>query len=131
MTPLLEHQLRDLQNRYKGATATPLPNGAFLIEVPNFPLDPTAWNRSTTSILFFAPPGYPAAPPDCFWAAPSGLRLKGEGTPKNTNDSNPIPGLAPPRPTTWFSWHVQGWDPNSNSLVTYMSVIKTRLSLAQ
>jgi hypothetical protein len=131
MTPLLDRQLQELRLRYKDATATPLPSGAYLIDVPNFRLDPNEWNRDATSILFLAPPGFPAAPPDCFWASPSGLRLKGEGTPKNTSDSNPIPGLTPLRPTTWFSWHVQGWDPNSNSLLTYMSVIKTRLSPAR
>lgn len=130
MTPLIADQLKGLQEKHPGSSANLLANGAHLIEIPNFPLAP-GWNREATTLLFVAPPGYPTAPPDCFWVAPSGLRLAGGGTPQNTNDSNPIPGLVPPKATTWFSWHVQRWSPNGNALLTYLNVIKARLATAK
>ena len=113
------------------ASLTALPSGGALIRVNHVSLGP-GWNRSTADVLFVAPPGYPNAAPDCFWVQPSGLRLANNGTPQNTNDSNPIPGdIEPGRSTTWFSWHVQGWNPNYNSLWTYYLVILDRLRPAR
>jgi hypothetical protein len=99
--------------------------------VPGVDIGP-GWSQPQVTVLFLAPPGYPAAQPDCFWVEPTGLRLAGGGTPQNTNDSNPIPGdTAQGRKTTWFSWHVQGWNPNSDSLVTFFKVIMKRLKPAR
>lgn len=122
-------KLRDAQD----ATARRLENGSYLIEIPAFEL-PEGWvvpnqpDRKAT-IRFLAPPGFPTSQPDCFWVHPSGLRTTGGGTPQNTNDTNPIPGVSDlPLPHgTWFSWHVQRWNPNSDSLATYFMVIKNRL----
>jgi hypothetical protein len=108
-------------------TLLQLPNGSHLIRVPQVNLG-AGWNRPTADILFVAPPGYPAAQPDCFWAEPVGLRLAGGGTPQNSNDGNPIPGdVDPARRTTWFSWHLQSWNPNRDSLLTFFNVILKRL----
>jgi hypothetical protein len=108
-----------------------LPNGSHLIAVPDVDIG-EGWSQPRVTVLFLAPPGYPAAQPDCFWVEPTGLRLAGGGTPQNTNDSNPIPGdAAQNRRTTWFSWHVQSWNPNSDSLVTYFKVIMKRLKPAR
>jgi hypothetical protein len=112
-------------------TSTPLPNGGHLITVRDVDIGP-GWTEPRVTVHFVAPPGYPAAQPDCFWVEPSGLRLQGGGTPQNTNDSNPIPAdVTPGRRTTWFSWHVQGWNPNSDSLVTFFKVIMKRLKPAR
>jgi hypothetical protein len=109
----------------------PLPNGAYLIRVPDVDIG-LGWTRRSVNILFVAPPGYPAAQPDCFWVEPDGLRLEGGGTPQNSNDSNPIPGdIANGRKTTWFSWHLQTWDPNRDSLLTYFNVIMKRMKPAR
>jgi Prokaryotic E2 family E len=109
----------------------PLSNGSHLVAVPGVVLPP-GWNRTTADILFVAPIGYPTAPPDCFWIEPANFRLSNNGTPQNTNDSNPIPGDAnPSRSTTWFSWHVQAWNPTLDSLVTYLNVIRKRLRHVQ
>lgn len=129
-----EQQLADLKTLEdaKDAINEPLPNGGQVIRIPNFQL-PTGWQvpnspERRVTILFMAPPGYPAAQPDCFWLEPVGIRLEGGGTPQYTNDSNPIPGYNKPLPHgTWFSWHVQGWNPNQNSVVTYFKVIRNRL----
>ena len=111
---------------------TALPNGSHLIRVPQVNLGP-GWDRAVADVLFVAPPGYPSAPPDCFWVEPGGLRLEGGRTPANTNDSNPIPGdVLQGRNTTWFSWHLQGWNPNGDrGLLTFFNVIQRRLQPAR
>ncbi len=103
-----------------------LQNGTVLVAVPDVKVD--GWNRPKVKILFLAPPGYPAAQPDCFWVEPGELRYDNGGTPQGSSDSNPIPNdTEASRSTTWFSWHVSTWNPNRDSLVTYLAVILDRL----
>lgn len=104
---------------------TALPSGAQLIEVRDYLL-PQGWSRDRVTILFLAPAGYPAAQPDCFWLSEPQFRLAGGATPQATNDNNPIPevGLR----GTWFSWHVQSWNPNTDNLLIYFRVIEQRLN---
>lgn len=112
-------------------TMEALPNGSYLITVPDIDIG-AGWNRNTANVIFVAPPGYPTAPPDCFWVTPTEFRLQGGATPQASNDSNPIPGdTNPGRRTTWFSWHLQGWDPNRDSLQTFFKVIMNRLKPAR
>lgn len=121
---LIEQQFLELKEKYSSAKITPAPSGSHLIEIPDFVLPP-GWNRKTSTILFVAPPGYPAAQPDCFWLEPGGVRLANEETPHASNDSNPIPDFG--QRGTWFSWHLQGWNPNQDSLLRYINVIIRRL----
>jgi hypothetical protein len=130
MNPVIEQQLKQLHEDGHEASATPVGSGAHLITIPNVAIPP-GWNRQTATILFLAPPGYPAAQPDCFWIEPGQMRLANGGTPQGSNDSNPIPGLVPPRQFTWFSWHLQSWNPNRDSLLTYFNVIIKRLGTLQ
>ena len=133
MNPIFAEQFEALKGSYNGvpidASHSPLPNGAHLVTIENVKLE--GWNRSHAKILFVIPPGYPAAQPDCFWVEPGGLRLQNGATPQASNDSNPIPGETALRSTTWFSWHLQSWNPNKDSLVTYFQVIKQRLDPAR
>ncbi|MBI3504677.1 MAG: hypothetical protein HY059_07535 [Proteobacteria bacterium] len=127
---MIDRQLQDLTEvrRVDGGPEPlriDLPNGGVLIRVPGVRV--TGWNRDVIDVLFVAPPGYPAAQPDCFWVEPSEFRLANGATPKASNDSNPIPGEVQPRSTTWFSWHVQGWNPSRDTLKTYFKVILDRL----
>lgn len=124
MTPI-EQQIQLLAGVCAGATATPIASGGHLITIPDYDLAP-GWSLKRVVLLFLAPPGYPAAQPDCFWVEPTGIRLQNGNTPQNTNDSNPIPGVG--QRGTWFSWHVQQWNPNHDSLVTYFRVIERRLN---
>lgn len=130
MNPIVEQQFEALKVACKGllsgASHSPLPNGAHLVTIQDFKL-PLGWNRPNATILFVIPPGYPAAQPDCFWVEPGEFRLQNESTPQASNDSNPIPGETAQRHTTWFSWHLQGWNPNKDSLITYFKVIMQRL----
>jgi|ERR1700733_3390491 Prokaryotic E2 family E len=129
---MIDSQLTQLVSERKrdGApepTARLLPNGGYLITIPGVDIG-QGWSERTVTVLFVAPPGYPAARPDCFWVEPCGLRVAGGGTPQNTNDSNAIPGDdVPGRRTTWFSWHLQTWNPNTDSLLTFYHVIMNRL----
>lgn len=130
MNPIVEQQLAVLRQSRPGASVDQLPTGAHLITIPDVQL-PDGWNRRTTTVLFLTPPGYPSAQPDCFWVEPAQFRLANQGTPQGSNDSNPIPGLVPARQLTWFSWHLQGWNPNHDSLITYLNVIMKRFESRQ
>lgn len=109
---------------------TGLSDGGVLIVVPGVEVE--GWNRPTANLLFVAPPGYPAGQPDCFWVEPNGFRLADGGTPQSSNDGSAIPNdISPSRSTTWFSWHVQTWDPSRDTLITYFKVILDRLHPAR
>src|ERR1700733_7447629 len=128
---MFEPQFEELKNYLRdekglGAEVQRLNTGGYLVKIKSFPKRP-GWNRPAVDILFVAPPGYPAAKPDCFWVSPQ-LRLANGAMPQNTNDNNPIPGdTSPGRPITWFSWHLQTWDPNLDKLITFYSAIVKRL----
>lgn len=132
---MIEAQIEELTafRRSEGGAdpnITALPNGGILIRVPGVNID--GWNRPAADVLFVAPPGFPAAQPDCFWVEPNGFRLANGATPQASNDSNPIPGdVMAGRSTTWFSWHVQSWNPSRDSLKTYFKVILNRLAPAR
>lgn len=103
-----------------------LGTGGHLVTVKNVPIGP-GWTRTTTDVLFLAPPGYPGARPDCFWVTPQ-LRRAGGAMPQNCNDGTAIPAdPAPGRPMTWFSWHLQTWDPNKDKLATFYKTVMKRL----
>jgi hypothetical protein len=123
MMSILDRQLEELRQVYPtGAEATTLPSGAVLIELKSVAL-PQGWSKPTTSIRFVVPVGYPFAAPDCFWAD-NDLRIAPTAQPQATN-FQAIPEVN--APGLWFSWHVQGWNPNRNNLVTYAKVIEQRL----
>ncbi|MBK8322348.1 MAG: hypothetical protein IPL06_06305 [Betaproteobacteria bacterium] len=132
---MIQEQLAELasycaKNGLQAPVPTALPSGGTLIRLPAVPV--VGWNRPTADVLFLVPPGYPAARPDCFWVEPQNFRLANGQTPQNANDGNPIPSdIEPGRGTTWFSWHVESWDPSRSSLVTYFNVILGRLSPAR
>jgi len=122
----IEQDVMELNKKFgDDVTVTPLPSGAKLIEIRHYKL-PAGWSVPEVTILFLAPPAFPAAQPDCFWVEPKGIRLKDLQTPQNSNDSNPIPEVGDKG--TWFSWHLQSWNPNSDTLLTYFRTIERRLN---
>ena len=123
---LLEEQFEILRKEYPNATLTGLPGGAWLVFVHGIIL-PAGWSKGDTAVRFAAPVGYPFSPPDCFWAD-ADLRLVGGAMPQNSGANNPCPDGSS---QLWLSWHVQQWNPNSDSLATYLRVIRRRLDEAK
>lgn len=121
MSPV-ELQFQNLQQYEPGASLTPLVDGSYLVVIPGIQL-PNGWSKGTTTLLFIAPVGYPFARPDCFWTDQD-LRLANGGIPQNSQ-LNPVPNFA--GQYWWFSWHLATWNPNSDTLFTYLNVIKRRL----
>lgn len=88
------------------------------------------------TVLFIAPPGYHAACPDHFFTDLELRLAEGRGAwPHNVNKSNgeilAHYGWPQWSSCTWWSWHLQMWDPNCSSLFTYVKVIQQRLSPAR
>lgn len=127
----IETQFAELQAYLHGekgleAQIQPLGTGGRLVTIKNVPIG-RGWSRIATDVLLLAPPGYPAARPDCFWVSPR-LRLDGGRMPQNCNDGTVIPGdTVAGRPLTWFSWHLQTWDPNKDKLATFYKTVMNRL----
>ena len=126
MTPL-EAQLLELRD-FCGTSVIwqVLPGGATIVRVQGEDLPP-GWSAPQTEVRFLAPVGYPMARPDCFWAD-NGLRLAAGAMPQATQ-INEIPNAG--EQGLWFSWHVQHWDPNRDTLLTYLQVIRSRLREAR
>ena len=120
MTPL-EEQFEILRTDFPHARLERLPDGANIVVIPGFRLPP-GWSKTETELKFVAPVGYPFSRPDCFWTE-SDLRLATGAPPQNTG-ATPIPNQTAPH--LWFSWHVSAWNPNSDSLLTYLHVIQRR-----
>jgi hypothetical protein len=125
---VIERQFAELRSHYPAATRSSVAGGAILIEIPGF-IMPPGWNTNKANVIFLLPPGYPSAQPDCFWLEPAPIRLENGATPQASNDSNPVPGVGPRG--TWFSWHLQSWNPNRDQILTYVNVIEQRLSPAR
>lgn len=122
MTPF-ERQLAVLKELHPAAASERLPDGSFAVVVPDLPL-PEGWTAKTATVRFIAPVGYPQSRPDCFWTDPQ-LRLAAGQVPQNTG-SNAMPHG--PAPLLWFSWHVQTWSPNADTLTTFLNVIRKRFA---
>ena len=123
MSGAIAMQLAQLQQRFTKAHVQHLPSGMQLVTVPDVLL-PTGWNKPSTTIRFVIPAGYPYAPPDCFWVDADILLATG-ALPQNSGP-NPIPEIN--APALWFAWHLKNvWDPNRDTLSTWMSVILRRM----
>jgi hypothetical protein len=123
MTGILDRQLEQLRERFGIVEATRLGSGTTLVEVSAVPL-PEGWSARSTSIRFLVPPGYPFAALDCFWAD-AALALS-VGAPPRNSAVNAIPEVG--QIGLWFSWHLTGpWDPNRDTLSSWMNVILDRM----
>ena len=126
--PTTAAQFEKLKRRFAAATIEPLPSGAALVTIPDFPLPP-GWSAADTTVRFLVPVGYPGPQPDCFWAN-TGLRLADGRLPQNSNDPNPVPETS--HMCLWFSWHVTaGWHPARDDLSTWVSAISGRFDKPQ
>ncbi len=123
MKSLFEEHFQSLVDAYPGASYELRPDGSRRIRVPGCALPGGGWNMAETTVYFVTSPSYPMAQPDCFWTDPQ-LRLASGAMPQNTSVNNSHGG---PENLLWFSWHAAKWDPNRDSLLTYLKVIGRRL----
>jgi len=121
----LQAYLKEFKNQ--GAEIQRRADASYLITIQGVDL-PAGWNPRKVDLFFVAPPGYPAAKPDCFWVSPP-VRLSNGAIPQNANEGTPLPyDLSPGRRLTWFSWHLQTWDPNRSRLENFYRAIVQRLN---
>lgn len=121
MTPHIQSQFEALRRDYPQAQMHPGPGGV-VITIPNVPLEPSGkWNRPSTTVRIVAPAAYPQARPDCFWVD-ADVRLSSGGLPQNAQPNNQLG-----QNLLWFSWHVSKWNPNVDTLHTYLRVVLDRL----
>ncbi len=123
MSDILAMQLEELRERFGDVQTRQLPSGTTLVIVPDVSL-PEGWSKASTTIRFIAPPGYPFAQLDCFWADPE-LHLANGGPPQNSAVTSAPETI---EPALWFSWHLAGpWNPNRDTLSTWMNVVIDRM----
>ena len=90
------------------------------------------WNKTICTILSIIPRGFPAVQPDRFWVDLPDLRLSNGDQPEYTNTLIDIYGHPQwNNCTTWFAWILQGWNPNTDSLYTWLKVMERRLRPAR
>ena len=150
INPHIEKGMETLRSKWPQAHHEKADHGAHLIIVPAFLLPP-GYNCTIATVLFVAPPGFPAAQPDHFFTHtgpdeleldPPVLELRSDSDgswmerywkPKCTNSHNTPPGFPQwhGEGLLWWSWHLQHWDPNRDTLMTYMNVIRSRLKPAR
>lgn len=111
---------------HPGASLTPAQGGLTLVSLPDVRLPP-GWSLGVTPVWFFLPVGYPAAQPDCFWAAAE-LRLASGAMPANSA-VQPVPGTGVQ--ALWFSWHVTSWRPGVDNVVTFARFVVRRFTDAR
>ena len=129
--PLIEDGVERLRTKWPQTHAVPSKYGAHLIVVPSVIL-PKGYDKNICTILFVAPPGFPAACPNSFFTDIE-IRLENKAVPYHSQPpdwSNAKVILREwPQWThcQWWKWCLQMWNPNQSNLYTYMRVIQQRL----
>lgn len=118
-----QSELTALKELHPKAEVTALADGTSLVVVPDVELGP-GWNSKLTTVKFVLPVAYPAANPDCFFADKELLLQNGQA-PANSglqvvNGEN----------ARWFSWHLTGWSPSRDTILTYLRFARRRLANA-
>lgn len=139
LDPIQDRGLRQIRSEYPQAHVV---DGRYddLVVVPGFKLC-SGWRTSKLdgygmepanicTVLFKRSPGFPAAKPDHFWTDIE-LRLENLMRPQCSNVHDEIHDFPQWKNVHWFSWHLQMWDPNRDSLYTFVKCIHMRLSPAR
>jgi len=126
--PLIEEQFQQLLHCSPQATRQEIGDGSIWVIVPDVDARPAeAWSKPKVTARFLLPLGFPQARPDCFWVDPD-LRLAGGGVPQNAALQEAPHGAGQ---QLWFSWHVAHWNPQVDTIQTYLKVIRQRLQEAR
>lgn len=128
----LQKGIQRLRTKWPVAHSVPSEHGSHLIVVPSVSL-PRGYRENICTVLFVAPPGFPAAHPSDFFTDID-IRLENGSIPHHSHMAGPssnAQSLLRPWPqwtnSKWWNWKLQMWDPNRSSLYTYMQVIRQRL----
>lgn len=116
--PLLQDHVRVLESR--GFAVEVSVSDAIYIVIKDYPIPEAIWDRSSSDLLVMAYDTYPNAPLDMFWLDPPVSRRNGQADGVGTETRNG-------REWQSFSWHIGGWDPAHDSLLTYLDVVNDRL----
>jgi|SRR5579863_1998158 hypothetical protein len=127
--PLIDDGIERLRTKWPQTHSQRSKYGHHLIFVPSVKL-PKQYRENICTVIFVAPPGFPAACPDHFFTDIEVRCKAGFGMPRNTNMGNGALleqlGFPQWKDAQWWSWHLQMWNPNQSSLYTYMRVIEQR-----
>src|ERR1035437_8573865 len=118
--PFIEDGLARLRSKWPQSHCQASKHGAHLIIVPSVLL-PHGWDKTICTVLFIAPPGFPAANPHCFFTDIDVNFLKpqfhvnedGEKYPKyhpeDTHFKGNNPGIEWPawKNVMWWKWCLQ------------------------
>lgn len=103
------------------------PHGNHLIVVPSV-VPAKGYDKTICTVLFIAPAGFPAACPWKF-CTDIEIRLADKSFPRMTTLGYDLShyGWAQWRELQLWHWKLQMWNPNTDTLFTFMNVIKQRL----
>jgi len=114
----IERQMTDVRTRWSGASHAFLPSGTALVAVPGLPL-PQGWTQPTTKVMFLLQPEFPVAQPDIYYLE-EGV-LPPNGTIRANHQRQRIPETQ--IDAVWISWHAQAWNPNRDTIMSWLGTI--------
>jgi hypothetical protein len=100
-------------------------DGFVNVILERYPLPPL-YNKQSTKLLLRIPISYPNGSPDMFWTDPD-LLCAGGQIPTNADSLETHVGQQWRR----FSWHPQGWNPGTGSLLMYLEFVNQGLTKAR
>jgi len=129
INPFIEQGIELLRSKWSQSNVESSKYGGYLIIIPSILL-PKSYRQTICTVLFVAPPGFPASCPDHFFTDIR-INLIDGSYPMNTVVEGNFPNNIWPAwgKSMWWSWHLQHWNPNHDSLYSYMRVIEQRLKL--
>ncbi len=117
--PLLQDHIAQLESR--GFEVEVAVDNAIYVVIKDYPIPEGIWDRTSSDLLIMAHDTYPNAALDMFWLDPPISRKGGPPDGAITETRNG-------REWQSFSWHIGGWDPAHDNLLTYLDVVNDRLS---
>ena len=118
----MKQQFADLRRLYPQASLQELPGGAHLLDVSGIRL-PAWWAPGKARIVTVFSAGFPfSGPPRYFWC-PLDVAMC-DGREPNATRFEPIPVLDVPGRR--FIWAASAWNPNRDSLTTYVDMVAQR-----
>lgn len=132
----IEEGLKRIQTKYPQAHILNNPQAESLLVIPSVLL-PKGFNKTICTVLTKIPHGFPGTHPNGFWIDFPDLKVKltpsdVTGRPYYSNNNNIYGYPEWDGHVTYFYWRLQAWNPNKDSLYTWlMAITKGRLKAAR